>query len=177
MRDSLQALLEVNLAPEGAKLGEDWSDAQRETMRKRLEDALVAHWDADGENDYYYTAAEVRAWYEEYLTKECLVIFEEISLELSDDDIRITPNGTDYATVSVEIDTMSAVWRGDAEMIFYGESLYFEDVQPYTEVVYRGSYEGWFEMELHRIGGEWRVVATSGYFSLAHKTPVTGGTN
>jgi len=175
VKESLQAMLEVNIAPEGAQLGKAWSAEQKEIQRRRLENVLVTYWDADGTNDYYYTASEVRASYGEYLGKDCCVLFEEISLVLSDDDIRIVQNGTDYVTVSVEIDTMSATWIGDGEMLFFGESVYFEEMEGVTPFTYRGNYEGWFEMELHRVDGAWRVVATSGYFSLAHKALVTGG--
>lgn len=177
VKDSVQAMLDINLAPEGAKLGEEWSDTQKGTMKKRLEDVLVAHWDADGESNFYYTAAEVRAAYDEYLGWNCGVIFEEISLELSDNDILISQNGTDYAKVSVEIDAMSATWRGNEAFLFYGEGVYVESPISPVSATYRGRFEGWLEMELHRVGGEWRVVGTSGYFSSVHKSVVTGGAN
>lgn len=156
-------------------MGEAWSDAQRETMCRRLEDVLVAHWDADGDSDYSYTAADARAAYEEYLDRKCRVIFEEIELELSDDDIKISENGSGYVSVSVEIDTMTAVWQGDGECLFFGEDVYVEEEGAVSTGTYRGSYAGWMEMELHRVNGEWRVLTTTGYFSLIHRMSMTGG--
>ena len=85
-------------------------------------------------------------------------------------------NGTDYAVVTVEINALSARYRGDGEMLFYGEYYGGEEIGVVLGE-YLGAYDGYVEMELHRRDGVWRVCGMSAWVQLRDKAVIaeTGG--
>lgn len=170
VRDAMEALLELNLSEEETALGQVRTEAVRARQTERMEAVLSQYWDADAETEYYINVGTLRASFEEYLKEPLCVSFQEMDLSVSDREIEVRQNGTDYAVVSVEINSFSARYTGDGDSIFYGE--YYSDREPIGIALgqYIGTYNGYAEMELHRKDGEWRVCGMSLYLQLMNKT-------
>lgn len=167
---TVEALLSLNLSEESIALGEVRSAETRARETERMEAMLSTYWDADAESEYYLNAALVRASYEEYLAAPVSVCFSEIDLNVSDREIGVRQNGTDYAVVTLEINNLSTRHQGDGDRIFFGEYFGGAEEEKLPSLEYLGSYYGYVEMEMHRVDGTWRACGMSATLYMTNKT-------
>lgn len=175
--ETVEAMLSLNLSEEPTAVGETRTDEVRARETERMEAMLSAYWDADAESEYYLSAALVRASYEAYLADPVSVCFSEIDLSVSDREIAVRQNGTDYAVVTLEINNLSTRHQGDGDCIFFGDH-FGASAEEMPALEYQGSYYGYVEMEMHRTGGIWRACGMSATLYMTNKTVVeteTGG--
>ena len=175
-KTAIEELLLLNVSDEETVLGRVRSSDVQLRERDRLEAVLSEYWDADAESDYFMDAVSVRASFEKYLQAPVRMQARELTLSIADQDVSVRQNGTDYAVVTVEINALSARYRGDGEMLFYGEYYGGEEIGVVLGE-YLGAYDGYVEMELHRRDGVWRVCGMSAWVQLRDKAVIaeTGG--
>lgn len=174
---TVEAMLSLNLSEESTALGDVRSAETRARETERMEAMLSTYWDADAESEYYLSAALVRSSYEAYLADPVSALFSEIDLSVSDREIGIRQNGTDYAVVTLEINNLSTRHQGDGDCIFFGDH-FGASAEEMPALEYQGSYYGYVEMEMHRTGGIWRACGMSATLYMTNKTVVeteTGG--
>ena len=171
-KTAIEELLLLNVSGEETVLGQVRSYDVQLRERDRLESVLSTYWDADAESDYHLDAVSVRAAFEKYLQAPVRMQMRELTMSIADQDVSVRQNGTDYAVVTVDINALSARYRGDGETVFYGEYYGGEEIGVVLGE-YLGAYDGYVEMELHRRDGAWRVCGMSAWVQLRDKAVIT----
>ena len=179
VRDYLDDLATLNTSPQSVIPGTALSDAQKNERKTALETFLAEHWHSEsvtvGTNDLLFgntvlAMEDVRASYYNYLDIPLQGVFYDVSLTVLDSDIQIKANGPGYVKVSVDVTDASAVCRGDPYAFFTaGDPYYFtgdpdsylnayELQQEYGNEAYAVRFELHLELEMKRVGGEWRII-------------------
>ncbi len=179
VRSYADAILQINVLPDTPTLGSELTEEQKNTYRTRLNDVLVKYWYADVAkrdiSEYSRMATEVMEEYEELLSSPVPVIFSSVEYSLTDRNVSITQDGPDRVRVTVQFEGMNIKWQGNPSYFFFGGELYLQEIEvrpgesekptePEEPAVYQSSFDGYLELELMRVGGEWRVVGTDGNF-------------
>lgn len=172
VKEYVSDLIALNYAPEGAKLNGRLSDADKKAKEAELEALFKTYWDPDDDSaGYGATVEEVRAAYGALLSEALTIKVLSGEISISDRDISITAEGPNYATVSLYIDTLSLTYEGKPVGIFIGgyqEDYYTEDVMQTTPGARVGTFDLQLTLEMHRVGGEWRIISSFGYVSETH---------
>lgn len=148
-------------------LGAERTADEKEARLRELNELIRTYWDTDTAADvsglYYYTlssSSELMASFEEYLNRPVGLVVRDLTFQVSDREISVAPNGTDFAVVTIELSdlSLSAEYSGSG-VLFDGNGVdYYSGPKSKSSGVYASSYTGSVTLELHRVGGEWKVI-------------------
>ncbi len=162
VKDYVNDLIALNCAPQDAALGKKLSEADRRAKEAELEALLKNYWDLEDDTLVNgITGEEMRMAYASLLGDALRTRILEGEVRLSDRDIYISRQGPGYASVSLYVDTLSVTYEGAANGIFIGEEIFSDD--EIKQDRYIGSYSLELTLEMHRVGGEWRIISCYGY--------------
>lgn len=182
----VNGLLALNMSPNGAEVGSALTDAQKAQKLSEMEGLLATYWTGESE-DGYLDSDEVRSNYEETLKRISRARLLNYTWEPLDKRITVTANGTDYATVQLNLENVTVESQGKLDELFvcnnlqylYMENTYVGDlieVKPvekeYGEGLeldtgtYRSVFSGYLSLALKRVDGEWRITGVNGALHL-----------
>lgn len=186
IRETVQAYLTdltaLNLSPDGVDLGERLTTEETNTKKKELEALLLNYWDAETApaGEFYMAIDDVRTAFEENLSIPAHVVFQSAEISVPENAIEVASAGPGYATVTVSLRSLSTTFKGDGDAFFWGPEYYAptltldELLTSYGNGTYQGTYSMDLILEMHHVGGEWRITGCYGSVWLENKTALGG---
>ena len=182
----VNGLLTLNLSPDGTELGEPLTDAQKAQKLAEMDGLIATYWTGESEKGYQ-NATDVRENYEDSLKFLPKARILNYTWEPLDNRITVTANGTDYATVQLNLENVTVESIGKLENLFicnanqyyYIEDTYVgelveeksadivvKDILELDTGTYRNVFGGYISLSLKRVGGEWRITGVNGSLHL-----------
>jgi len=182
----VNGLLTLNLSPDGAEVGSALTDAQKVQKLSEMDGLIATYWTGESEKGYL-DSDDVRANYEDTLKGISRARILNYTWEPLDKRITVTANGTDYATVQLNLENVTVESQGKLEELFvcnnlqylYTEDMYMGEgieIKPMEKEdgeglgldtgTYRSVFSGYMSLTLKRVDGEWRITGVQGALHL-----------
>ncbi len=157
----LEELLALNAAPDGMRVGDTFTEAQKNAKKAELEEYLQKYWDFSGDSNVYYLTADlVRKNYAANVEQPLLCAVKELTINASSHSMSVLPNGTNYAKVDFSTDA-TILLTGNRHALFCGDEFRGLDIGDTLSEETYVQYDIYVALEMHRVGGEWKIASAS----------------